>query len=140
MGARQGRLTRDGGSGKAQQQERGQRCVGHDCAAPTAGRGRRLLGVRSSKLCRDASHSRWGSGAQGRTAGTARAPSGWLAAGSNFSLLKTNFSFELNNLRISKMLQNKIPVTLRPASLNVSILHNSGAMIRTRKRPLVEHY
>lgn len=109
--ARQGRLTREGGCGEAQQQERGARGVGHDCAALRAGRGRRLSGVWSSELRRDASHSRRGSGGQGRTAGTPRVPSGWCAAGSNFSLLKINFSFGLNNRRLSKMLQNEIPVT-----------------------------
>lgn len=44
-GARQGKLTGDDGSGEAQQHERGQRCVGHDCAAPRAGRGRCLSGA-----------------------------------------------------------------------------------------------
>lgn len=85
--------------------------MGHDCAAPRAGRGRRLPGVRSSELRRVASHSRRGSGGQGRTAGSPRVPSGLRAAGSNFSLLKINFSFGLNNRRLSKMLQNEIPVT-----------------------------
>jgi hypothetical protein len=51
--------------------------------------------VRSSQLSCDASHSRRGSGAQGRTAGTLRSPSGGHTADSNFSSLKINFSFEL---------------------------------------------
>lgn len=52
--------------------------------------------VRSSQLSRDASHSRRGSRAQGRAAGTLRSPSGWHSADSNFfSPLKINFPFEL---------------------------------------------
>lgn len=64
------------------------------CCAES-GPGAVLVGRAELQLSRDTSHSRRGSGAQGRTAWTLRSPNGWRAADSNFSPLKINFPFEL---------------------------------------------
>lgn len=66
-GARQGRLTGNDGSGKAQQQERGPRCVGHDCAAPRAGGGA-VLGRARGAPSSDATPPTRGGGVEPRVA------------------------------------------------------------------------
>lgn len=95
---RQGWLTGDDGAGEAQQHKRGQRCVGHDCAAGAerAGGGAcRGRGAPSSAATTPPTRGGGVEPARGRTAGTLRFPAGWHAADSNFSPLKINFPFEL---------------------------------------------
>lgn len=89
-GARQGQLTSDDGSGQAQQHERGQRCVGHDCSARRAGPGAVLPSSAATPPTQ-------GGGVGPRVAllGGSDSPTGWHAADSNFSPLNINFPFEL---------------------------------------------